>query len=174
MDVARRGETRDAAPFAQRRGIDGEDHPRAVHYDPSQAAVQGHRLGYVAQFHGIGAVEQFVFDRARLGVVERERGVAVLEIAFVEDEEPGGVEMQRLRFSVFPLHAGAECKEAECPSEDMSCGSLHGGSLNFGKSYVAEIASGFVRSDARSSCGFPLRRPYSRSRPVVETQRQVF
>ena len=87
MHVPRGCETSYAPHLAEGRKVDGEDDVRVVDHDPPQIAVYGHRLRHVAQLHAVGACEDLVLDGVRGGVVVGEGGVAVHEVALVDDEQ---------------------------------------------------------------------------------------
>ncbi len=71
--------------------------------------MDAHRLRHVAQLHAVGAEKDFVLYLIRCRVIIRKRGVAVLEIAFVGDEQSGsgGIELLH-RIAVVPFHAGRQ------------------------------------------------------------------
>ena len=87
MDVTRRGEVGDAADFLERIRIYGKDHVRVVHHNPPHSVADNHALCHIAQFHAVGTEEDLVLHRPRLGVVVREGGIAILEIALVSNEK---------------------------------------------------------------------------------------
>ena len=120
VDVPRRGEVRDAAHLLECTEVDCEDDMRIVHDDPSQIVVDGHRLCHVAQLHGVGTVENLVLDLFRCRVVIGERGVAVLEISLVGDEQPRPRRGELFHVCVVPLHAAAQCRQAQDHGQDMS------------------------------------------------------
>ena len=120
MDIARGGEVRDAPDFFEGHGVDGKDHMRIIHDDPAQAAVHRHRLCHVAQLHGVGTVENLVLDLFRCRVVIGERGVTVLEISLVGDEQPRPRRGELFHVCVVPLHAAAQCRQEQDHGQDMS------------------------------------------------------
>ena len=109
MDVARRGEVLDASHFLECIEVDGENHVGVVHHHPAFIVVDTHRLRHVTELHAVGAEKHFVLHLIGRGVVVRQRGVAVLEIALVGDEQAGagGIEILH-RITIVPLHAGTE------------------------------------------------------------------
>ena len=120
MDIARGGEVRDAPDFFEGHGVDGKDHMRIIHDDPAQAAVHCHRLCHVAQLLIVGAEEHLVVDLTGLRVVERERGIAVLEIPLVGDEQPVshlGADCDLPTEIVVPLHTAGENRTTACDDE---------------------------------------------------------
>ena len=77
------------------------------------------------RLEAVGAEENLVLHPFGLGVVIGERGVAVLEISLVGDEQspPRGREL--LRRAVVPLHAAREQHEAACGRECVSYDPFH-------------------------------------------------
>ena len=171
VDVARRGEVRDASHLPEGVDVDGEDDVRIVHHDPAHAVADGHRLRHVAQLEAVGAEENLVLHPFGLGVVIGERGVAVLEISLVGDEQspPRGREL--LRRAVVPLHAAREQHEAACGRECVSYDPFH---VPQTVRSVRRRAGGTVgrgdRRTVRSDDPIPTRNP----RVQIRTARQVF
>ena len=107
MDVARRGQVFDASYLLEGVQVDGENHMGVVHHDPALVVVDGHRLCHVAEFHAVGTEEDFVLHLFGRGVVVRQRGIAVLEVALVGNEQSGSRGVEILHgIAVVPLHAG--------------------------------------------------------------------
>ena len=114
VDITRRYDALDQSRDAVRVGVDHVNHTRIVDHDVTPSVADGHRLGYVAEFHAVGAQEDFVFDRPRRRVVERKRSVVPHEIAFAGDEHAARGLAERLFGERSVVHAGAaeHCKGA--------------------------------------------------------------
>lgn len=66
-------------------------------------------IAHVAQLHAVGTEEHFILHLLGFGVVVRQRGIAVLEVALVGDEQPGSGSVEIFhRISVVPLHAARQ------------------------------------------------------------------
>ena len=101
MDIARGGQILDASHLLEGVQVDGENH------DPALVVVDGHRLCHVAELHAVGTEEDLVLHLFGLWVVVAQRGVAVLEVALVGNEQSGSRGVEILHgIAVVPLHAG--------------------------------------------------------------------
>ena len=90
VDVSGRGKACDTAHLLVGVDVDGKDDVRVINDNPPYAVADDHRLRHIAQLHRIRAVEELVLDLARGGIVERERGIAILEVALVGNEKTIG------------------------------------------------------------------------------------
>jgi len=107
MDIARGGQILDASHLLEGVQVDGENHVGVVHHDPALVVVDGHRLCHVAELHAVGTEEDLVLHLFGLWVVVAQRGVAVLEVALVGNEQSGSRGVEILHgIAVVPLHAG--------------------------------------------------------------------
>ena len=115
VDIARRGKILDASHLLERVQVDGENDVRVVHHHPALVVVDAHRLCHVAELHAVGTEKDFVLHRFGRGIIITQRGVAVLEIAFVGDEQSGSGGIELLyRIAVVPFHAGGEKQRHDC------------------------------------------------------------
>ena len=89
MDIARRGQILDASHLLEGVQVDGKNNVGVVHHDPAFVVVDDHWLCHVAELHAVGSEEDFVLHLFGLRVVVAQRGIAVLEIALVGNEQSG-------------------------------------------------------------------------------------